>query len=184
MDGYGTDVRSIADLTARDEREYGFTLSGEPGALDSTGIIRGNASSVDIYGPTSTDPFPAVVGVHTHPSGITQPSVIDLRGFLTLQAHYPAGANFPAGWRRGVVAAAVARDPGSPPEYEVTSIELTPDGAALSQAEQSALVNQGFAEIGGNFPGTLGVNRAGYQAVVDALKPYVSVCSEVYPPRQ
>jgi hypothetical protein len=182
MSRYGTQVRAIADMTAADEREYGFALSGEPGALDTTGIIRGNASSVNIYGPTSTSLFPTVVGVHTHPSGITQPSVIDLRGFLMLQAQYPADGAFPDGWRRGVVA--VAREPGSPPMYEVTSIELTTEGAALSRREQSRLVDRGFAEIGGNYPGILGVNRAGYRDVVEALKPYVRVCSEVYPPQQ
>jgi hypothetical protein len=182
MAGYGDQVRSIADMTAADEREYGFALSGEPGALDSTGIIRGNGSSVSVYGPTSTSLFPTVVGVHTHPSGITQPSVIDLRGFLMLQAQYPAAATFPEGWRRGVVA--VTRGSGSPPEYEVASIELTTEGAALSRREQSRLVDRGFAEIGGNYPGILGVNRAGYRDVVEALKPYVRVCSEVYPPQQ
>jgi len=53
MSRYGSQVRAIADMTAADEREYGFALSGEPGALDTTGMAGDEVWSRSLGSPVA-----------------------------------------------------------------------------------------------------------------------------------
>lgn len=167
---HGGLLREAVRLTDDHNVEHGFVVIGWPDDMDTTRIISGSERTIDVATHVTTAYRPVRVGVHTHPSGALVPSENDWRGFLTRHGQYAPGADFPDGWRRGMVIA--GRRLGESDQFGIRALEVTTAGANLSVADQREWVERAFDVLDDPSVGALGTA----EDKAEAIGPQVRTC--------
>ena len=129
----------LAEETYTTGREHGALITGGVDSHTHDGVVVGQEDRIQLHHHESNSDTPVYVGVHTHPHDDVSPSKGDWDSFLLLEATYPDDTPFPEGWMRGSVI--IGQKPPGEDTLRMTTIALTPEGAALDQADQERWID-------------------------------------------